>query len=290
MQNNNRIPQDRRSLSPLPCTVYDPRQRRPPTQYKTDRKLCTLVILLLLLFALTVLIVSCVKGTNGGKQGELPVFLNVNPGYESSHNGGDAPITICIDPGHGFDDPGALCDHTDRYEKDINLEIAMLLADRLEKLGYDIVITRDSDIPPAFLAPNDDGLYLMNPNKRTAFVRSSGADVFISIHCNALENDPDVSGTRLYYYGPSNPLTLKYANVLCNALCSAFPERDIETVGTSFEDSLAVNRDVDIPSVLVEVGYMTSHSDCVLLCDKDWCRSFAYALAKGIDEFVTNIK
>lgn len=290
MQNNIHDPRPRRSPSVLPCTVYNPKSTRPPARPKTDKRLCGIVILLLLLFALSILIASCVNGVNNNGREALPVFSAFNHQSTRVQNEGNETLTICIDPGHGYDDPGALCDHTTRYEKDINLEISLLLAKRLKERGYKIIMTRDSDTPDETLEPNGDGLYLMNPNKRTAFVRSSGADVFISIHCNALENASDVTGTLLYYYGPSDPLTLKYANTLRAALSAAFPERKVETVGTDLENSLAVTRDVDIPSVLAEVGYMTTMSDCALLCDPEWCESFADALCEGIVDFVTNAK
>ncbi|MBQ3100075.1 MAG: N-acetylmuramoyl-L-alanine amidase [Clostridia bacterium] len=286
MQNKNKIPQ-RRTV--LPCTVYEPLQKKQDfPRPQTNKKLCFAVIALLLIFAAVILIVSAVKGPR--EQNDLPVFLNIDKNLNELSSPDKTSATVCIDPGHGYDDPGALSIFTNRYEKDLNLEISLILAERLEEMGYDVIMTRDSDLPPETLEPNATGLYLMNPNKRTEFVRNSETDVFVSIHCNALENAPEVSGTKLYYYGPSNPLTLKYANVLSGNLRSAFPERSVEAVGTDFEDSLAVNRDVFVPSVLVEVGYMTSPSDCALLCNEDWCRNFAYALADGIDEFITNKK
>jgi len=285
MQNKNHTPQRR---STLPCTLYRPSQSSRDFNPNVDKRLCAAVISLLLLFAVIILIVSAVKGS--AEQNELPLYVHINGNNNATYKAEPQTITVCIDPGHGFDDPGAQSDFTDRYEKDLNLEIALVLAERLEELGYDIIMTRDSDLPPESLLPNESGLYLMNPNKRTEFIRNSRADAVVSIHCNALEDPLDVSGTGLYYYGPSNPLTLKFANVLCNTLRSAFPERDIETVGTGLENSLAVNRDVSVPSVLVEVGYLTSRSDCALLCDSTWCRSFAFALAEGIDEFMINKK
>ncbi len=294
MQNKNQAPIGRRPnaqiRSVLPCELYDPRRKSAEAEPKTNKKLCIAVITVLLLFAAVILIVSIIKGPDETAYNDLPTFFNLGSGAKAVRNTDKTDITVCIDPGHGFDDPGALCDFSYKNEKDLNLEIALLLANDLTKMGYDIIMTRDSDTPPDWLEPNENGLYLMNPNKRTDFVLENDADVFISIHCNAVENAPSIIGTKLYYYGPSNPLTLKYAKVLRDAISSDLPERATETIGTSLEDSLAVNRDISIPSVLVECGYLTSPEDSALLCDPEWQRVFAQALANGIDKFAKSKK
>ena len=52
--------------------------------------------------------------------------------------------TIVIDPGHGGNKPGAIL--RKRYEKDLNLSISLKLRDKLESLGYNIIMTRDTDV------------------------------------------------------------------------------------------------------------------------------------------------
>lgn len=312
MQNRQKEPkkssQNTTYREDLPCTLYrqsqnlnyrakfSETQRNSFPNTKTNLKqhnlsstACVLLFAVIAVLILTVSIINTVRN-NEGEMSSAAVSLNRNTSLPTATDVTKESTVVCIDPGHGFDDPGALSDYTEEYEKDINLNIALILAQKLKELGYDILMTRDSDMPPDWLDINDDGFYLMNPNKRTAFVNESDADIFISIHCNICEGEPSVTGTKLYYYGPSNPLTLKYATVLRNTLLSEIPERDIEAIATSLEDSLAVNRDISIPGVLVECGYLSSPEDCALLLNDEWCENFASALANGIDQFVQNQK
>ncbi len=83
--------------------------------------------------------------------------------------------TIVIDPGHGGHDPGAVGAKGTK-EKDITLAISQRLARRLEAAGFGrVVLTRTDD-------------YYLNLSDRTAVANQYGADLFVSIHCNASEN------------------------------------------------------------------------------------------------------
>jgi N-acetylmuramoyl-L-alanine amidase len=97
--------------------------------------------------------------------------------------------TIVIDPGHGGKDPGAT-GHLGSVEKDIALDIAKRLRDRLDAYGqYHVLMTREAD----------DFIPL---NKRVEFANSHHADLFISIHIN---NFPslETNFVETYYFGPS---------------------------------------------------------------------------------------
>jgi N-acetylmuramoyl-L-alanine amidase len=95
--------------------------------------------------------------------------------------------TIVIDPGHGGRDPGAL-GANGLYEKDITLDVALRLRDRLaQHPGYRILLTRDTDEAVAL-------------NDRVRFANENDADLFVSLHVNSI---PDASVTPLetYYFG-----------------------------------------------------------------------------------------
>jgi N-acetylmuramoyl-L-alanine amidase len=79
--------------------------------------------------------------------------------------------TVVVDPGHGGRDPGAI-GHGGLREKDVNLSIARMLAERLEARGFSVVLTRDDD-------------RTLSLEERTARAESADGDVFISIHANA---------------------------------------------------------------------------------------------------------
>jgi N-acetylmuramoyl-L-alanine amidase len=97
--------------------------------------------------------------------------------------------TIVIDPGHGGKDPGAV-GKLGVFEKDIALEIAKRLRDRLLSHGhYEVLMTRESD----------DTISL---NDRVEYANANHADLFISIHINYFPSEQSFIET--YYFGPTN--------------------------------------------------------------------------------------
>lgn len=95
--------------------------------------------------------------------------------------------TIVLDPGHGGVDPGA-SGAGGTQEKDITLDIARRLKQRLEQRGnYRIIMTRETDTTVSL-------------RRRVALANAAGADLFLSIHVNALPN-PDLNIVETYYFG-----------------------------------------------------------------------------------------
>ncbi|MBD3202900.1 hypothetical protein GF327_01290 [Candidatus Woesearchaeota archaeon] len=92
---------------------------------------------------------------------------------------------ICLDPGHGGTDPGAV--NGDLLEKDINLDISFLLKDMLLVRNSQVVMTRTTTYESL---GNSDRAYICN---------DAGADLLISIHTNSVE-DPNYDGTYMYWF------------------------------------------------------------------------------------------
>src|SRR5690606_1917179 len=89
--------------------------------------------------------------------------------------GADRKVSrVVIDPGHGGNDPGAL-GPTGLREKDVTLAIAHKVAPILARIGIEVALTRDDD-------------RYVTLEERTARANAYGADLFVSIHCNAAEN------------------------------------------------------------------------------------------------------
>ncbi len=199
----------------------------------------------------------------------------------------DGKVTVCIDPGHGYDDPGALSDYTGGlYEKDINLAVSLSLAEKLSELGYEVVMTRDSDSPSPDMEPDERGLYTLDPNERTSWVNNSEADLFISLHCNTAKSSSNVTGTQIYYCSDTSPESKKFAELLCDTLRSDIPTQRCDPKDTDASSSFAVIRDITVPCLLVEMGFISSPSDAAKLCDAAWQDGFASALANGISRYI----
>ena len=108
--------------------------------------------------------------------------------------------TIVIDPGHGGIDPGAM-GHQGLMEKDVSLDIARKLRDKLTRTGrYHVLLTRG----------DDRKVYL---KERVAFAKDNNADLFISIHANALPTEAsNLNYVETYYFGPySDKRTIEIA-------------------------------------------------------------------------------
>lgn len=208
----------------------------------------------------------------------------------------DAP-TICIDPGHGFTDPGVprqlVATGVEYYEKDINLAISLLLKEELIALGYNVIMTHDGVNLPAekYVTRTQDGTFFYAPERNQWIKdRKNEIDLVISIHCNSAS--PSVSGSRFYIlpYG-ANGYTAKsvtLAEMLSSSVHQALGTTQPNKYHT--DGTLAVLK-TGIPTVLVESLFMSNNSgtncDLAKLIDPEWQSAFADALAQGVKNYLT---
>lgn len=197
--------------------------------------------------------------------------------------------TICIDPGHGFGDPGAT--YGNYKEKDITLAISLKLKDELIALGYNVIMTHDGVNYPesTYLSQNANGDPCFYVNERNRWIRNhaSEIDLVISIHCDSAA--PSASGTRYYImeYGTDYylPQSEQLARSLCNAVANAFDKTPpANKYNTTTEFAILKT---SIPSVLVESLFMSNSGDLQKLIDPEWQSKFAKALAQGINNHLT---
>lgn len=187
------------------------------------------------------------------------------------HPSGKSPssVTIVIDPGHGGKDAGAYSPHCIE-EKDANLRMAKAVRSELEKLGFNVVMTRTGDVAVA--------LY-----DRPKTAHACDADAFVSIHHNAPPVDRD---PRLFRY------TAVYAwNDIGIALAKAVNSRMAEALAPGVANNgvpkanYAVTRNPEIPSCLVEVDFITSPEGEEASWDPRRRRAVAAAIAAGIADW-----
>ena len=208
--------------------------------------------------------------------------------------------TIVIDPGHGGKDPGAVS-RSGLKEKDVNLKIAKYLKEELQKKGFKVFLTRNSDI-------------FLNLPQRVDFARKHSADLFVSVHANA-NRSKKVNGTEVYYLTPSRlksherslklakqaspdgqnlPFDVKailwdmqisknYSNSVeaGEALCRSFKKLGFN-VKPPKKAPFYVLRYAYTPSILVEVGYLSNRVEEKALRKDYYRRQLAQAIALGI--------
>ena len=178
---------------------------------------------------------------------------------------------IVVDPGHGVD-PGAIGRILGVTDAEIGLDVGLKLRDLLEAQGATVIMTRESDVRVAL-------------NDRSALANQVEADLFISIHGNAIEARPDKYGIETYYYAPNTDAQLYAQSAVRASLAQHISDGLGMTTGRPSEvrkANYAVLRENNHPSVLVETGYLTNAEEEALLATDEYRQKLAEGIFIGI--------
>lgn len=191
--------------------------------------------------------------------------------------------TIFIDAGHGGNDPGTKGEigGNTYYEKDINLSVALFLEKELNARGFNVVMSRTTD-------------KAVELSERAPMAKKANADMFVSIHCNSFTGSGRAYGPIVMYTDRPNIKYNKksFANIFSNgfdnlkkmypAMRASRVKSDVEMHGDDWY--LAVLANVDIPSVLLEIGFMTDESDLKMMIDPSWQKALASKIADSVEQ------
>lgn len=181
---------------------------------------------------------------------------------------------VCVDPGHGGKDPGAVSPWG-LVEKAVVLSASEMLVEELRKVGFKTTMTRTTDV---FIELDD----------RPAIARRRDADVFVSIHANAC-GKRSVSGMELFYWdgrlgGTATAKNRRDSQKLATCIYDACVREGL-TVRSKRGAAYRVLRYATMPAVLVELGFLTSLSEERKLRSSAYRRKLARAVAKGIQAY-----
>jgi len=219
---------------------------------------------------------------------------------------GSRPLKIVLDPGHGGLDPGA--QDGGLRAADIVLGFARQLRDKLRRAGMTVVMTRDQDV-------------FVPLETRVTVARATGADLFISLHADSIaegvatgatiyrladhaeneatrklvarhDRDDILAGVDLEGQGDqvahilvdlarreTQPRSVRVAQVLAGAIKTEGLKMHKHPVqGANF----SVLKSPDIPSVLIELGFLSSAADRKRLRDPDWRARMVDAITRGV--------
>lgn len=223
---------------------------------------------------------------------------------------------IVIDPGHGGIDPGAV-GRNGVYEKNITLQVSKKLRRALEQTGkYKVVLTRDRDV---FLKLYD----------RVKLARAVKADLFISIHADSID-DKKVRGSSVYTLSnkASDEQTARLARrenqadliagidlstededvadilidltlrdtsnqskFFANTLVSSFQNIGIRTLKKPHRSAgFAVLKAPDIPSVLIECGFISNAQEAKLLTQENHQNKIVKSLLRGVNQYFIKVE
>ncbi|MDQ7823507.1 MAG: N-acetylmuramoyl-L-alanine amidase [Candidatus Eremiobacteraeota bacterium] len=178
---------------------------------------------------------------------------------------------ICIDPGHGGYDSGAVNASLGLCEKTVTLDIAKRLSALLAERGWNVVLTRSTDRDVSYYGSTD----LEELSARVKVAKEMKADIFISIHCDASSNTA-VRGISTHWYKEhDNPL----AAALHQRMLEELQNRDRKIHKNRFY----VLSHSSMPSALVETAFISNAGDASKLNSPDYRGRIAKALAGGIE-------
>jgi N-acetylmuramoyl-L-alanine amidase len=199
--------------------------------------------------------------------------------------------TVVLDPGHGGHDRGQVS----RYgaEKDFALDVARKLRPLLQAKGLRVIMTREGD-------------YFVPLEVRAQIANSARNSIFVSIHFNATNDDPNATGFEIFSFTPrgapstsDGTLTANSVNMqpgssvdaqsmalsacIYYSLLGHLPEYDRGIKRARF----AVLRLTKVPAVLIEGGFLTERGESKLISNKDWRAKLAGAIGIGIESYQT---
>jgi len=218
--------------------------------------------------------------------------------------------TIVIDAGHGGDDVGAVGPNK-RYEKIINLNVSKYLYSILKQRGYKVYLTRTDDT-------------FIEVRNRTVLANEKNADIFISVHTNSVpkEKANEITGIETFFLSPARSERAKRVAALenksdiddmSNSSKDVFLEslnrpritashklaidvqagllqstrskyKDINDSGVR-EGPFWVLVGAQMPSILIELGYVSHSTESKRLYDQDYQQLLASGIANGVESY-----
>ncbi|WP_353095177.1 N-acetylmuramoyl-L-alanine amidase [Tissierella praeacuta] len=180
---------------------------------------------------------------------------------------------IVIDPGHGGNDPGTI-GINNIYEKDINLDIAKKLSKKLKSMNYKVILTRDTDE------------YIDN-TERADLANRKRARLFVSIHCNALENNTTVNGVQvLYYPDKDSNKDLGNETLAQMVLDEILINTGADNKGIVEREDLIVLNQTKVSAIIIECGFLTNEKEANLLLTDKYQNKIANAIAEGVKTYL----
>ena len=178
---------------------------------------------------------------------------------------------VVIDPGHGGQDPGAIGIGGLR-EAEVVLEVSKIVKKLLSEKGVKVRLTRTNEIELDLLP-------------RVSIANRTDADLFVSIHANASRGKRrDINGLETFYYsGWRGRLLAKKIQKQILKVSPGSPDRGVR------QGRFFVIKNTRMPAVLVEIGFLTGRLDARRLEKTIHRKRVAYAITKGILEYLSKV-
>lgn len=184
-------------------------------------------------------------------------------------------MKVFINPGHDQKyDSGAVNPNSGLREADVAAEVGALAVDYLEAAGCECQIMQSDN-----LAPTSAGRSSYDDRQGATVTETAndwGADIFVSIHCNAANTEAQGTEVECYGSGAGEQLAQCIQSQIVNSLGTT--DR-----GVKYMPQLLVLKYTDMPAVLVEMAFIDNDEDAALLAGKT--DEFARAIARGVTDY-----
>lgn len=179
---------------------------------------------------------------------------------------------IVIDPGHGGKDPGAISPNGVR-EKDLNLIMGLKLEEALKALGYNVVMTRSTDVAV--------DLY-----SRPALANEINADMFISMHANSTTNSA-VSGIEVLYCPATtgSKKTVDQYPLARMVMDEILKHTGGKERGVIKRPDLVVLNRTNMPAILIETGFLSNANEEKLITNDSYQNNMTQGIINGINQY-----
>ena len=191
-------------------------------------------------------------------------------------------ITVVIDPGHGGRDGGAVGEDG-TLEKELNLAGALKLKAVLESADIRVIMTRETDIELA--SPNSSHKKADDLKARLQLTHDQQIAIFISIHMNKFPVEK-YRGLQVYY-SENNPESLTLAQTVQDTVQDSLQntsDRKVKPAG----DSIYLMKNLEIPAILVECGFLSNEAERELLKDEDYQKKLALCFSAALLTYISS--
>ena len=186
---------------------------------------------------------------------------------------------VVVDAGHGGFDSGKV-GINGALEKDINLEIARKVQQKLEQAGIATIMTRKTD--QGLYDEGEENKKQQDMKRRCSVINESEADLAVSIHQNSYTQE-SICGPQVFYYETSVK-GQKLAEILQETL-----NQNLEIVrprAGKANDTYYLLRKTEIPTVIVECGFLSNTEEAEKLMKEVYQEKIAQAICEGVQKFL----
>ncbi len=199
--------------------------------------------------------------------------------FSFSLNANANSTLILVDPGHGGIDGGT--GRGQLLEKNLNLDISLRTRDWLQKEGFVVKLTRESDTDLSSAYPSPiQSRHKRDLQNRLVMIRKESPALFISIHVNS-STQPKDKGPLVFYAVESEK-----GKELATEVQSALNQVAMSTQRPVGRKNLFLIRHAPCPGVLAEMGFVTNDTDALRLLDASYRDRMARAIAEAVQRYL----